>query len=117
MSRVVFRSVTPLLPAGGNLAAAVEYYTQALGFRVLWHSDTMAGIERDGVRFNLVENDTVAWVENSSHSIGVSDLEAWYAELHAVPGRRGPLEMKPWGRREFHLVTPSGVCLQFFQQD
>jgi hypothetical protein len=25
--------------------------------------------------------------------------------------------MKFWGRREFHMIVPSGVCLQFFQQE
>ena len=28
----------------------------------------------------------------------------------------GPLELKAWGRREFHLIAPSGVCFQFYQR-
>jgi hypothetical protein len=27
-----------------------------------------------------------------------------------------PLELKSWGRREFHMIVPSGVCLQFYQR-
>jgi hypothetical protein len=36
----------------------------------------MAGIGRDEVCFNLVENDNQQWAENASFSIGVSDLDA-----------------------------------------
>ena len=73
----------------------------------------MAGIARDGVSFNLIENDNAEWIANSSVSIGVSDLDALYEEFRGVPAHVGPLEMKPWGRREFHMIV-DGVCLQFY---
>jgi hypothetical protein len=25
--------------------------------------------------------------------------------------------VKPWGRREFHMIVPHGVCLQFYQAE
>ena len=28
----------------------------------------------------------------------------------------GPLEVKAWGRHEFHMVEPAGVCFQFYQR-
>ena len=71
-----FRLVTPLIPTGGSLAAALAFYTEQLGFSVVWQGNAMAGIRRDGVAFNHVENDNREWVENSSFSIGVSDFEA-----------------------------------------
>jgi hypothetical protein len=77
----------------------------------------MAGIERDRIDFNLVENDNREWAENASFSIGVSGLDALYEEYRDIPAKVGPLEMKFWGRREFHMIVPSGVCLQFYQQD
>ena len=77
----------------------------------------MAGIERDGVSLNLVENDNQNWADNASFSIGVSDLEALCNEYRAIPAKVGPLELKPWGRREFHLMVPSGVCFQFYQRE
>ena len=110
------RSVTPLIPSGGSLADALVFYTEHLGFAVLWEGDGMAGIMRDGVAFHLVENDDRAWAENASFSIGVSDLEALREEYREIPARVGPLEPKPWGRREFHIVVPSGVCLQFYEE-
>jgi hypothetical protein len=96
--------ITPLIPSGGSLEAALEFYTRYMSFSIVWRSDTMAGIRRDRIAFN------------ASFSIGVANLEALFEEYRGLPAQVGPLEMKPWGRREFHLIVPSGVCLQFYEQ-
>lgn len=116
-TKASFHSVTPLMPAGKSLAAALAFYTGELGFSVVWQGGAMAGISRDGVAFNLVENDNREWAENASFSIGVSDLEALYEEYRHRSAKVGELEMKAWGRREFHLIAPSGVCFQFYQRE
>lgn len=113
---VPFRSITPLVPAGGDLAEALALYTHHLGFTVEWQGGDMAGVRRGAVALNLVRNANRMWAENASASIGVADLDALYAEYRDLPARVGPLEVKAWGRREFHLVLPSGVCLQFFEE-
>ena len=115
--KATLRTVTPLIPSGGSLADAIAFYTDHLGFAVVWQNGGMAGIRRDGVAFNLVQNESQDWAENSSFSIGVSDLEALYEEYRRIPANVGPLEMKPWGRREFHMIVPSGVCLQFYEHE
>lgn len=112
-----FQSVAPLIPAGGSMAAALAFYTEKMGFSVVWQGGNMAGIVRDGIEFNLVENANKQWAENASFSIGVSDLEALYEEYHHIPAKVGALEMKAWGRREFHLIAPSGVAFQFYQHE
>ena len=117
MHRTEFLSITPLIPTGGSLAEAVNFYQDQMGFTVVWQGTGMAAIRRDAIAFNLVENSNRDWADNTSFSIGVSDLEALYAEYRGLPARIGPLEMKSWGRREFHMIVPSGVCLQFYQQD
>ena len=71
-----FQSITPLIPAGSSLAEALAFYTEHMGFSVAWQNDQMACIERDSMAFNLIVNDNPVWAENSSFSIGVSDLEA-----------------------------------------
>jgi catechol 2,3-dioxygenase-like lactoylglutathione lyase family enzyme len=108
-------TVTPLIPAGRSLAEALAFYTEQMGFSVVWQDGNAAGIARDGVAFNLVENDNREWAENASFSIGVSDLEALYGEYRDISAKVGPPEMKAWGRREFHLIAPPGVCFQFYQ--
>jgi catechol 2,3-dioxygenase-like lactoylglutathione lyase family enzyme len=116
-SKASFHSVTPLIPAGDSLASALAFYTEQMGFRLLWEGGAMAGIGRDGVTFNLVENGDRGWAENASFSIGVSDLEALYEEYRGIAARVGALETKSWGRREFHLIAPTGVAFQFYQRD
>ena len=111
------RCVVPLIPSGASLADAVAFFTTHLGFTTVWQTEGMAGVERDGIAFNIVRNDNRDWVDNSSFSIGVSDLEALYEEYRQAPANVGPLEMKPWGRREFHMIVPSGVCLQFYEDE
>ena len=111
---MTFLSITPMIPAGGSLADALKFYREQMGFKVTWQSEGGAGIARDDVSFNLVVNDNKEWADNSSYSIGVSDLDALYAEYRGIAARVGPLEMKFRGRREFHMIVPSGVCLQFY---
>lgn len=111
----MFVSVTPMIPTGTSLAEALEFYTSQLGFRVMWQAGGGAGIARDGVAFNLVENSDRAWADQASFSIGVTGLDALYEEYRGIAARVGPLEVKAWGRREFHLIVPSGVCLQFYE--
>lgn len=116
-SVATMRTVTPLIPAGAALADALKFYTEQLGFSINWQGGDMAGVRRGNVEFNLVRNSDPAWAENSSASIGVDDLDALYSEYRTVQTQVGPLEEKSWGRREFHMILPSGVCLQFYQVD
>ncbi|MCX6849088.1 MAG: hypothetical protein NTY98_09235 [Verrucomicrobia bacterium] len=114
--KATFHSITPMIPTCGSLAESLSFYAEHMGFSILWQGDGMAGIERDGVSLNLVVNDNQNWADNASFSIGVSDLDSLYNEYQAIPARVGPLELKPWGRLEFHLIAPSGVCFQFYQR-
>jgi len=113
-ARPALLSVTPMIPTGGTLADALKFYAEQMGFSVSWQAGSGAGIVRDSVAFNLVENSNRVWADNASFSIGVSDLDGLYEEYRNLPARVGPLEMKAWGRREFHMIVPSGVCLQFY---
>ena len=111
-----FHTVTPMIPTGGSLAEALKFYTEQMGFRTDWQSDGGAGISRDGVSFNLVVNSNREWADNASFSIGVTGLDALYEEYRGIAAKVGSLEVKFWGRREFHMIVPSGVCLQFYER-
>jgi len=43
--------IVPLIPSGGSLAAALAFYTEHMGFSVVWQGEGMAGIRRDGIAF------------------------------------------------------------------
>jgi len=115
--KATFASVTPMIPSGSSLDDALAFHCQHMGFEIIWRDGNMAGIARDGVAFNLVENGERLWADNASFSIGVRDLAALYAEYRDLPARVGPLEEKSWGRVEFHLIAPSGVCFQFYERE
>lgn len=105
-----------MIPTGPQtLAESLAFFTRELGFEIRWQSGNAASIHRDQVDFLLMENNNREWAENSSFSIGVSNLEELYEQYKMSSAQTGPLEMKFWGRREFHMILPSGVCLQFFQ--
>ena len=114
-TKAVFHSVTPMVPTGPSFPEALAFYAEELGFAVLWRDGNMAAVRRDGVEFNLIRNDDRAWIDNSSFSIGVTDLGALFEDYRCLAANVGPLEIKPWGRREFHMIVPSGVCLQFYE--
>lgn len=114
--KAIFSSITPLIPTGASLTEALGFFTEHLGFSIVWQDEGMAGLERDSVRFNLVKNENKAWAENSSFSIGISDLEALYLEYRGIPAKVGPLETKPWGRREFHLIASAGHLLSILSK-
>ena len=114
--RATLGEITPFIPAGADLAAEIAFYRDALGFAVLWQDGDFAGICRDGAGFVLVRNDVREWADNASFNIAVSGLDELHEEYRTAPARVGPLEMKPWGRREFHMIVPSGVCLRFHER-
>ena len=44
-----FKSVTPLTPAGPDIAAAIVFYTTEMGFELLWQHGHTAGVKRSSV--------------------------------------------------------------------
>lgn len=111
------QSITPLIPTGAQtLAQSILFFTEELGFSLLWQAESMASIRRDQIDFLLVDNNNREWADNASFSIGVSELDSLHIEYKNTTARLGALEMKFWGRREFHMVLPSGVCLQFYEK-
>jgi len=96
MSKAQFQSVTPLLPARPTLADDLRFYTEELGFEIVWQGGNAAGIRRGSVQFLLIESDNRNWAENASAGIGVDDLDALHAEYRTIRAKVGALEVKPW---------------------
>jgi len=110
-------SATPLVPAGASLDDELAFYTGKLGFDVVWRIETMAGVRRGDVTFNLIVSSEPRWSENASCGIAVMGVDALHDEFMRRGVSVGALEIKPWGRREFHVITPSGVCFQFYEME
>lgn len=107
-----------------DLQAACAFYVDKLGFRVEFtYDDFYAGVARDGIRIHLKLSDTPDPSRQAKQRedhldvyITVEDVAALYAEYQS----RGvvfaqPLEVKPWGMREFVVWDNSGFILHFGQ--
>jgi uncharacterized glyoxalase superfamily protein PhnB len=100
-----------------DVAAAVEFYTQKLGFTVgfLWQDPpTYAGVNLDRVTVHLAQGDTVA--EGSEVSFFIDDVDALHA-FHSANGVRvmsSPADME-YGLRVYQVEDPFGHRLVFGQ--
>ncbi|MDY6784025.1 MAG: VOC family protein [Cyanobacteriota bacterium] len=115
-------SISPLIPAGESVEAAIAFYEEKLGFRVT-HSEgnplKMAIVERDRATLFLVRNGDRHLAENTALRIQVEGIEQFYQEILAKDETtihpNGKLEIKPWGPKEFAVTDLAGVCLTFYE--
>jgi catechol 2,3-dioxygenase-like lactoylglutathione lyase family enzyme len=81
-------AAAPIFPVA-NLAAAIDFYVNTLGFRLNWqHQDLFASVSRDKCNIMLSEGDqchagTWTW-------IGVTDASPLEDELRDMHGRLWP---------------------------
>jgi catechol 2,3-dioxygenase-like lactoylglutathione lyase family enzyme len=115
-------NISPLIPAGDDVEAAIAFYEQKLGFKAI-HTEgdpvRMAIVERDGATLFLVKNGDKHVAEWTSLRIQVDGIEQLYEEFQAKDSAiihpNGQLEIKPWGPKEFIVLDLAGVCLTFYE--
>jgi predicted enzyme related to lactoylglutathione lyase len=105
--------------AVNDLAASKQYYMETLGFTEDFSVDGWAFLSRGACQLRLGDcPDAKPMSANQDHS--------WFAYLHVNDAaglyeetvRKGaklwhPLADKPWGMREFAIVTPDGHRIVF----
>jgi catechol 2,3-dioxygenase-like lactoylglutathione lyase family enzyme len=98
----------PILPCG-DLAGTVEFYGR-LGFEFKIHNpdtEPYAVGWRGHTHVHFFQCDHV--VPNYSGCYwSVLDADALHREFSAAIAGVSRIEDKPWGRREFHFIDPSG---------
>jgi hypothetical protein len=121
---------TPILPAN-HVVESMRFYAK-LGFQDPWlwtdDGDQIRDLETNKnivyagfdapfeIHFNSVQDTKL--LENTTLRIDVTgDLTEFYEHCRRleVVHPNGKLEVKPWGRREFAVLDPSGVCVYFWQ--
>ena len=110
-SDINFHAATPILSVQ-NLAASLDYYVKALGFRVDWvDPGVFASVSRGACSLMLCENDqghAGTWVW-----IGVGDADRLYEEYQA---RGAHIRLPPtnygWAN-ELHVFDLDGHVLRF----
>ncbi len=130
MSTAQFLDVNPVLPVY-NMTAAVRFYTEQLGFRLLFSDPAglsahdpspphpaYAVVGRDNVRLHLQSHDFQAMGDRAEPlhiRFLIEDVDSLYAEYAASGAPAKPPRNTPWGTREFGLYDPDKNGLFFYR--
>jgi uncharacterized glyoxalase superfamily protein PhnB len=121
----VFDHLTPMIPAGKDMEAALAFYEQTLGFTVRFKDSSMAILRRGGVEIILQNLDDPHTASQTSLRIQITGVDALYSEYlaQAIPpfhqnvdgAGLGELRSTAWGTREFAVRDLAGVCIAFYE--
>ena len=97
----------------GDMEQALAFYGQ-LGFVTTYHDEGFAIVERDGIALHFNASDSeepptshlVGW-------IGVTNIETLYQQYLPTGAIQSPLQVQPWGMKEFVLCDPFRTLLLF----
>jgi catechol 2,3-dioxygenase-like lactoylglutathione lyase family enzyme len=113
-------AVNPKLPMR-NKAATKDFYLNKLGFKEFGKAgyDEYLMIEKDSIQIHFFEFAALDPKENYGQIyIRTDDIDKLYQEmldrkLSIHPA--GPLQVKPWGQKEFSMLDPDNNLLTFGQ--
>ena len=119
MAKAIFKRAVPYAANALNLPvadvdAAVPFYEQTFGFRVMSRNDQphkRAILARDEIQIGLAENGGDPTQEGSYFE--VDDVDAAYAEIKANGAKVSAPEMQKHGDssfKAFFVVAPDGLC-------
>jgi len=116
-----FRQITPFMHVP-DLADAIAFFEDILGFQTLFRMDDYAYLHRETVGIRMLQNhgDDGAPPGNRrfAYYVDVHDVDALHAELKPKldtlpPGDlHGPAD-KPYGQRELLVLAPDGNLIAF----
>ncbi|WP_334161523.1 bleomycin resistance protein [Phenylobacterium sp.] len=116
-----FLQVTPFMHVP-DVAAAVGFFTDTLGFELGFRDGDYAYVEREGCGFRLLQNHGSDGAPPGNrrfcYYIDVRDVDAVHAELKPKLDRLPPGDVhgpadKPYGQRELLVLAPDGNLLAF----
>ena len=109
------KEILTFIPSGKRYKEAIRFYLE-IGFELVWESEEMCLLKRDGCRFFL-QNYKNEWAhDNFMMVLEVENLADWWTNLSSLnlPDRYNGVKLKapekyPWGKEEIHLIDPCGV--------
>ena len=114
-STVQLRGTTPVIPVT-DIAKAMDFYRDQLGFIVVFQEGEYAGVTRDDVMLHIdgVVNAGAGMVTCRIDMYGVDEL---FAELdpRGVIDPAEPIRTMPWGTRQFSVLDCCGNRITFVQ--
>lgn len=110
------QTVTPILPVG-DLAAAIAFYRDVLGFQVAWQwgmPPTIASVCRDTVELMLEVHGPDEHAGAAKLYVAMSGVDAWYeAATRAGAKVLVPLAPREYGMKDCRIADPDGNELSF----
>jgi len=108
------RQALPALPFD-DVAGAVTYYRDVLGFRINYQQADLGVMDRDAITILLIAR-TTQYKGIGSFSVYVSNVDALYEELSAKGANiLGQPVSRPWGLRDFTVIDPEENRVTFAQ--
>ncbi|HRF97078.1 MAG TPA: VOC family protein [Aggregatilineales bacterium] len=114
MSKTEFVSITPGLPSL-NIARSVAFYTEKLGFSVIYQTESYAVIIRETIAIDLRLCDNPILPLNTECYIWVKNITPLHDEIKAkgaIKPENG-LHDTEWGYREFLVIDDDGNQIHF----
>jgi predicted enzyme related to lactoylglutathione lyase len=113
-SKGLLEKALPELPFN-DVAAAIAYYVDVLGFSINYAQHDLGVMERDEVTILLIQR-TERHTGIGSVGFYIEDADKLYAELQAKGANlQGEPVSWPWGLRNFQVLDPEGNRLTFSQ--
>jgi len=119
-----FIQITPFMHVP-DMECALTFFTDTLGFKVLFRTANYAYIHRETVGFRLLEGKgpdaPPPGDRRFAYYIDVHDVDALHAQLKPqldlLPKKdvHGPAD-KPYGQRELLVLAPDGNLIAFGQE-
>ena len=103
----------------GEVEAAIPFYEQTMGFRVVQREDSphpRAVLARDDIQIALAENGGDPTQEGCYFE--VDNVETAFEEIKGRKPIETDLKVQSWGessQRVFFVVAPDGLCYMFGQ--
>lgn len=113
-------SVHPKIPMRDK-SLTREYYIQKLGFKDIGAQDyaEYLMLQKDNIELHFFEYKDLDPAENYGQVyIRTDDIEGLYQEMldnNVSIHPNAPLQVKPWGQKEFSLLDPDSNLLTFGQ--
>jgi catechol 2,3-dioxygenase-like lactoylglutathione lyase family enzyme len=110
----MYKISTPIL-ASLNEAKTKAFYTEKLGFTFVASNNGYLMFERDGIHVHLFPCANPEQCRNMGCYIYVTDIEQLYEEYSQLGliHPNGPLQMMPWGLRQFAVIDNNNNIFYF----
>lgn len=104
----------PFVPSGEDYRLAQNFF-QDLGFEKVYADDGISIFKMGEQEFFLQNFHNQEFQDNYMMELAVEDLDGWWHHIQQKVAKQYPVRVKeptvyPWGKREIHLIDPSGVC-------